>query len=91
MNTTTSSDNQVLIVGAGPTGLMLAAQLLTRGIRTRIIDKSPSPVLLPKAIGVHARTLEVLEVMGLADAFIERGHKVRRFHFYYRTKEFGPP
>jgi 2-polyprenyl-6-methoxyphenol hydroxylase-like FAD-dependent oxidoreductase len=43
MNTTTSSDNQVLVVGAGPTGLMLAAQLLARGIRTRIIDKSAGP------------------------------------------------
>jgi 2-polyprenyl-6-methoxyphenol hydroxylase-like FAD-dependent oxidoreductase len=82
MNPTTSSDSQVLVVGAGPTGLVLAAQLLARGIRTRIIDKAPSPVLQPKAIGVHARSLEVLDVMGLAGAFIERGHKVRRFHIY---------
>ena len=68
------------MVGAGPTGLMLAAQLLARGIRTRIIDKSAGPALLPKALGVHARVLEVLDVMGLAGAFIERGHRVRRFH-----------
>ena len=82
MNTTTSSDSQVLVVGAGPTGLLLAAQLMARGIRTRIIDKAPSPVLEAKALGVGARTLEVLDVMGLSDAFIERGHRVRRFHVY---------
>jgi 2-polyprenyl-6-methoxyphenol hydroxylase-like FAD-dependent oxidoreductase len=82
MNATPSSESQVLVVGAGPTGLMLAAQLLARGIRTRIIDTSAGPALQPKALGVHARVLEVLDVMGLAGDFIERGHRVRRFHIY---------
>jgi 2-polyprenyl-6-methoxyphenol hydroxylase-like FAD-dependent oxidoreductase len=79
---TTSSDCQVLVVGAGPTGLVLAAQLLARGIRTRGIDKGDGPVPQSRALSVHARTLEVLDVMGLVDAFIERGQRVRRFHVY---------
>jgi 2-polyprenyl-6-methoxyphenol hydroxylase-like FAD-dependent oxidoreductase len=87
MNTTTSFDNQVLVVGAGPTGLMLAAQLLAHGIRTRIIDKSAGPELLPKALGVHARVLEVLDVMGLAGAFIERGHPSASLSHLLGTKE----
>src|SRR5215203_4915938 len=65
---TTSSDCQVLVVGAGPTGLVLAAQLLARGIRTRVIDKGDGPVPQSRALSVHARTLEVLDVMGLVDA-----------------------
>ena len=79
---TTSSDSQVLVVGAGPTGLVLAAQLLARGIRTRTIDKGVGAVPQSRALGVQARTLEVFDVMGLADAFVERGHRVRRFRVY---------
>jgi hypothetical protein len=57
----------VLVVGAGPTGLVLAAELLARGIRTRVIDKGAGVALQTRAIGIHARTLEVLDMMGLAD------------------------
>ena len=79
---TSSADCQVLVVGAGPTGLTLAAQLLARGIQTRVIDKGAGPATQSRALGVHARTLEVLDTMGLADAFIERGHQVRYVHLY---------
>jgi 2-polyprenyl-6-methoxyphenol hydroxylase-like FAD-dependent oxidoreductase len=75
-------DCQVLIVGAGPTGLILAAELIARGIRIRIVDKSDGVALESRAIGIHARTLEVLDMMGLADRFIERGQVVRHFRFY---------
>ena len=75
-------DCQVLVVGAGPTGLVLATELLTRGIRTRIIDKGDEIALESRAIGIHARTLEVFDMMGLAERFIERGQVVRHLRFY---------
>jgi len=77
-----SADCQVLVVGAGPTGLVLAAELLARGIRTRIIDKGDGVALQTRAIGIHARTLEVLDMMGLAERFVERGQVVRHLRFY---------
>jgi 2-polyprenyl-6-methoxyphenol hydroxylase-like FAD-dependent oxidoreductase len=72
----------VLVVGAGPTGLVLAAELLARGIRTRVIDKGDGVALQSRAIGLHARTLEVLDMMGLADRLVEHGHVVRYLRFY---------
>jgi len=77
-----ATDCQVLIVGAGPTGLVLAAELLARGIRTRIIDKGDAMALQARAIGIHARTLEVLGMMGLAERFIADGQVVRQMRFY---------
>jgi 2-polyprenyl-6-methoxyphenol hydroxylase-like FAD-dependent oxidoreductase len=77
-----TNDCQVLIVGAGPTGLVLACELLARGIRARIIDMGDGVVLETRALGIHARTLEVFDMMGVADRFVSRGQEVRRFHMY---------
>jgi 2-polyprenyl-6-methoxyphenol hydroxylase-like FAD-dependent oxidoreductase len=77
-----TSDCQVPVVGAGPTGLVLACELLARGIRARIIDKGEGVLLQTRALGIHARTLEVFDMMGLADRFVEHGQVVRRFHMY---------
>jgi 2-polyprenyl-6-methoxyphenol hydroxylase-like FAD-dependent oxidoreductase len=79
---TSTSHCQVLIVGAGPTGLVLAAQLLTRGVRVRVVDKREGPAPHSRAIAIQARTLELLDTMGLTEAFIAHGHRVRRFHMY---------
>src|SRR5579862_2880235 len=79
-------DCQVLVVGAGPTGLVLAAELLARGIRTRIIDQGDGVALQPRAIGIHARSLEILDTMGLAERFIERGHVVHYLRFYSKAR-----
>ena len=78
----THNDCQVLVVGAGPTGLVLACELLARGIRARVIDKGDDVVLQTRALGIHARTLEVFDMMGLAERFVEHGQVVRRFHMY---------
>ncbi len=70
------------MVGAGPTGLILAAELLARGITTRILDKGDGVTLQSRACAIHARTLEVLDTMGFAEQFFERGQIVRRFRMY---------
>jgi 2-polyprenyl-6-methoxyphenol hydroxylase-like FAD-dependent oxidoreductase len=72
----------VLVVGAGPTGLTLAAQLLARGIHARVIDKGAGAASQSRALSIQARTLELLDMMGLADAFVDHGHRVRRLRWY---------
>ncbi len=79
---TARRDCQVLVVGAGPTGLVLAADLLTRGVHTRLIDKGNGVALETRAIAIHGRALEVLDMMGLADRFVDSGQRVRHFTFY---------
>jgi 2-polyprenyl-6-methoxyphenol hydroxylase-like FAD-dependent oxidoreductase len=63
----------VIIIGAGPTGLSLACQLIRFGIDFVIVDKNETTTPHSKAIGVQARTLEVYEQIGLADKLIEQG------------------
>src|SRR5689334_2266791 len=71
-----SADADVLIVGAGPTGLVLALWLTRLGIRVRIIDKTSEPGTTSRALAVQARTLEFYRQIGLAAAVVERGRKV---------------
>ncbi len=63
----------VLIIGAGPTGLSLACQLIRHGVDFVIIDKNETTTPHSKAIGVQARTLEIYEQIGLADKLIALG------------------
>ena len=63
----TANDTDVLIVGAGPTGLTLAIDLGRRGIRCTIIEQKEAPAFLPKMERANARTMEIYRRMGLAD------------------------
>ncbi len=63
----------VLIVGAGPTGLALACQFIRYGVDFIVIDKKETTTPYSKAIGVHARTLEIYEQIGLAERAIGEG------------------
>lgn len=65
----------VVIVGAGPTGLALACQLIRHGVDFVILDKKETTTPFSKAIGVQARTLEIYEQIGLADDLIALGEK----------------
>jgi 2-polyprenyl-6-methoxyphenol hydroxylase-like FAD-dependent oxidoreductase len=67
-----SVDTDVLVVGAGPTGLVLALWLAHMGVRVRIIDKTQEPGTTSRALAVQARTLELYAQIGLADAVMER-------------------
>ena len=72
----------VLIVGAGPTGLTLACQLRRLGVDFRIIDKNQEPSTTSKAIGLQYRVSEVLTWMGLFDRFLSRGVTGTGVSFY---------
>ena len=68
-------DTDVLVVGAGPTGLMLANQLVRRGVRARIIDRHAAPSRETRALGVQARTLEIYAQLGVVDRALELGKR----------------
>ncbi len=68
-------DTDVLVVGAGPTGLMLANQLGRRGVRAVIIDRHTGPSLQTRALGVQARTMEIYSKLGIVDRALELGRR----------------
>jgi 2-polyprenyl-6-methoxyphenol hydroxylase-like FAD-dependent oxidoreductase len=68
-------DADVLIVGAGPTGLMLANQLARRGVRPLIIDRHIGPARETRALGVQARTLEIYSKLGIVEQALELGRR----------------
>jgi 2-polyprenyl-6-methoxyphenol hydroxylase-like FAD-dependent oxidoreductase len=67
---------RVLVVGAGPAGLTLARALRRRGVAVRHIDAMLAPATTSRALGVQARTLEVLEKFGLAEALLAGAHRI---------------
>jgi 2-polyprenyl-6-methoxyphenol hydroxylase-like FAD-dependent oxidoreductase len=69
-----------LVVGAGPTGLVMAAELSRQGLRCRIVDPLEAPSLLSRALVVQARTLEVFDDFGIAEQALARGRKVESFN-----------
>src|SRR4051812_823689 len=70
------AQTDVLIIGAGPTGLVLALWLARLGVRVRIIDKTAEAGTTSRALAVQARTLELYRQLDLTDAVLARGHKV---------------
>ncbi|MGX9789428.1 FAD-dependent monooxygenase [Mycobacterium sp. MMS18-G62] len=65
--------SEVVVVGAGPTGLMLACELALGGAKVRLLEQRTDMPNITRAFAVHARTLELLDARGLADELIPRG------------------
>lgn len=68
-----SLKTDVIIVGAGPTGLSLACQLIRHGVDFVIVEPREGVTPFSKALGVHARTLEIYEQLGLAEPAVSQG------------------
>ena len=76
----------MFIVGAGPTGLVLALWLTKMGVRVRIIDKTERPGTTSRALAVQARTLELYRQLDLTDAVLEQGHRVPGINLWVRGR-----
>ena len=90
-NTTTNAreptaETDVLIVGAGPTGMTLACELLRRGIQCCLIDRLNEPVETSRAFDIQSRTLEVFEAMGMVEKALEVGMHAKEARVYEREK-----
>ncbi|MES2238986.1 MAG: FAD-dependent monooxygenase [Bacteroidota bacterium] len=86
MENLSTNKTQVLIVGAGPTGLSMAAQLMRYQIDFILIEKNEKTTHLSKAIAVQARTLEIFEELGLAEKAIDRGEITTGMNLFYKGK-----
>ncbi|MFE0726896.1 rifampin monooxygenase [Streptomyces antibioticus] len=71
----------VIVVGAGPTGLMLAAELRLHGVRVLVLERDPEPTPVVRALGLHVRSIEVMDQRGLLERFLAHGtqHRVGGF------------
>ncbi len=77
---------ELLIVGAGPTGLMMACQLAVRNIPFRIIDKNENHTTQSRAIVIHAASMEIFSQLGIADNFLALGKRVNAINFIVKGK-----
>ncbi|HWF84562.1 MAG TPA: FAD-dependent monooxygenase [Vicinamibacterales bacterium] len=80
-------NTDVLIVGAGPTGLVLGLWLTLLGVRVRIVDRTAEPGTTSRAMAVQARTLELYRAVGLADAVVARGRKMAAVNLWVAGKQ----
>lgn len=78
----TAYDAEVLVVGGGPVGVFLACRLLQSGVSCLVLERDVHPRPHSRAIGVHPPSLERLEGLGLAEAFLQEGVRVGRGHLF---------
>jgi 2-polyprenyl-6-methoxyphenol hydroxylase-like FAD-dependent oxidoreductase len=83
------SETEVLIVGAGPTGLALALWLEHFGVKVRIVDQAAEPGMTSRALAVHARILEFYDQVGLAREIVERGLKMGAANLWVAGQQKG--
>lgn len=84
---TDASSSDVIVVGAGPAGLMLAANLIRFGIKTTILDDRPSKTSTGRADGLQPKTIETLRQMRLAGPLLERGARVHDICFWSSSSD----
>lgn len=83
---THSKQPTVLVVGAGPTGLVMTIQLMRQGISVRLVDRLSAPEPISKAFVIHARTLEIFEQIGVIDDVLAKGLRLQALQVYAHDK-----
>ena len=91
MTNTSNGPVEVLVVGAGPTGLAVAGQLAAVGARVRVVDRALDRVHESRALAVQPRTLEVLAGLGVTDEMVARGNQAVRLSVHARGRERSLP
>ncbi|KOU08884.1 monooxygenase [Streptomyces sp. NRRL F-5755] len=81
MNVDVAEVTDVTVVGAGPTGLMLASELALAGVRTRVLERRTEPQRDSRALTLHPRSVELMDQRGLLDRFLRLGRTVPGWHF----------
>src|SRR5262245_1662010 len=81
----------VLVVGAGPTGLALAAELAAFGVRARLIDRATDRVHESRALAIQPRTLEVLAPLGVSDRLVDLGNRAVHMRVQAGDRELTVP
>ena len=81
---------QVLIVGAGPAGMVLANELARRQVPCRLIDKNKQPIETSRSFTLHARTMEMFEHMGIAHTFLDDSIPSNGFYFSFIGRDEHP-
>ncbi|HEY1928651.1 MAG TPA: FAD-dependent oxidoreductase [Caulobacteraceae bacterium] len=77
-------ETDVLVVGAGPTGLVLALSLARQGAKVRVVDRAEGPGTTSRALAVQARTLELYRQLGLTDEIVAEGHHTPAVNLWVR-------
>ncbi len=84
-------DTDVLVVGAGPTGLMAGVVLSRRGVPAVVVDRKAGPTRESRALAVHARTMEIYDQLGLAEKVLAGAFPAMRVQIGQSASGDGPP
>ncbi|MFI1256084.1 FAD-dependent monooxygenase [Streptomyces netropsis] len=82
-----AGNTEVLVVGAGPAGLLVACELALAGVRTRIVEKRVEPHRESRALNLHPRSIELMDMRGLAERFLAEGRTVPGWQFTASLKQ----
>jgi len=80
----------VIIAGAGPAGLMLASELRLHGVRALVLEKDAEPTRIVRSLGLHARSIEVLDQRGLLERFLPLGQQYPAGGFFAGISKRAP-
>ena len=78
---------RVIIVGAGPVGMVCALALHRRGLAVTVLEKEPAPVTDQRAASIHPTTMEMLDQLGIAREIISRGLISTKYHYRDRLTQ----